>query len=470
MIDELRSVIETVDRSVVEFVDMRAFESTELMITVRKGKAEDISSDKLGGVAIRALVNGAWGFASVASFEVPKLVETLHTAIKMARGASQHITRKAEITVDRAFEGKNIFRPDVNPKDLSFEEKYELASKTEKTLRDHDHRIINSVGRYTEKIQRETIINTLGTEVVNDYGVFRLSGMATARSGDVIQNVSDSVATNAGLQRLLDWEIEHEMTRLGDRAIGLLDAVPSPSGRMNVVLEPSLVGVYIHEAFGHASEGDAILSGRSVLRNKIGEKMAIDGVNVIDDPTLPGLRGSFKFDSEGTPTSRRQIIRDGVLVGYLNDLQSASMLDKGNALNGAGRATDFRHMTMPRMGNTYIENGDMSFEELLEAVGNGVYLTHSYGGYVNPANGQFYFSSQSGYLIENGELTKPIRNSGMSGMTLEVLQNTIGVGNDLIIDAFPGVCGKANLTGFQPMPVTGGGPTIAAKDIVVGGK
>jgi len=470
MLDRLETVLDTIDTSQVEFADLRAYSSTDLTLTVRKGKAENVSSEKLQGVAIRTLVNGAWGFASIASTEYQDLIETLHSAIKMAKGASDHVAKQAKITIDDSFEGRNEFNPDVNPQDLSFEEKYELAAKTEQTLRDHDNRIISSTGRYTEKIQRESIVNTLGTRVVSDYGVFRLSGAATARSGDVIQNVSDSVATNSGLKRILDWEIEHEMTKLGNRAIGLLDAVPSPSGRMNVLLEPSLVGVYIHEAFGHASEGDGILSSRSVLKDKIGEKMAIDGVNVIDDPTLDGMRGTFKYDSEGTPTSRRDIIQDGTLVGYLNDLQTASMLDQGNVLNGAGRATDFRHMTMPRMGNTYIDNGNMTFDELVEAIGDGVYLTHSYGGYVNPANGQFYFSSQSGYLIEDGEITKPIRNSGMSGMTLEVLQNTIGVGNDLTIDAFPGVCGKGNLTGYQPMPVTGGGPTIAARDIVIGGK
>jgi len=470
MLDTLEAVLDTIDHSRVQFADLRAYQSDSLSLTVRKAKAEDVSSEKLTGVAIRTLVNGAWGFASVASFEQAALRETLETAIKMARGASQNISKKANINIDQAFEGRNEFNPDINPKDLSFEEKYELAAKTEETLRNHDNRIISSTGRYTEKIQRETIVNTLGTRVVSDYGVFRLSGAATARSGDVIQNVSDSVASNSGIKRMLDWDIEVEMGKLGDRAIGLLDAVPSPSGRMNVLLEPSLVGVYIHEAFGHASEGDGVLSNRSVLKNKIGEKMAIDGVNVIDDPTLNGMRGSFMYDSEGTPTSRRDIIKDGTLIGYLNDLQTASMLDEGNTLNGAGRATDFRHMTMPRMGNTYIENGNMSFDELLESIGDGVYLTHSYGGYVNPANGQFYFSSQSGYLIEDGQLSRPIRNSGMSGMTLEVLQNTIGVGNDLTIDAFPGVCGKGNLTGYQPMPVTGGGPTIAARDIVVGGK
>ena len=470
MLDTLQRVLDTVDSSRVQFADMRGYQSEDLSLTVKKGKTEDVSSEKLTGVAIRALVNGAWGFASVASFEESKLKETLETAIKMARGASSHIITKAEINLDNAFEGRNEFNPDINPKDLSFEDKFDLASKVEETLRKHDSRISSSTGRFTEKIQRETIVNTLGTNVVSDYGVFRLSGAATARSGNIMQNVANSVASNSGLKRMVDWDIDYEMGQLGERAIGLLDADPSPSGRMNVLLEQSLVGVYIHEAFGHASEGDAILANRSVLRNQIGNQMAIGGVNVIDDPTLAGYRGSFKYDSEGTPTSKRDIIKDGKLVGYLNDLQTASMLDQGNILNGSARATDFRHMTMPRMGNTYIDNGELSFEELLQEIGDGVYLTYSNGGFVNPSTGEFYFSSQSGFKIENGELTTPIRNSGMSGMTLEVLQNTLGVGNDLMIDAFPGVCGKGNLTGFQPMPVTGGGPTIAAKDIIVGGK
>jgi len=294
--------------------------------------------------------------------------------------------------------------------------------------------------------------------------------MGTSRSGDIIQNVSKSKASSAGIKSLFDWNIDEEMTNLGKRAVELLDAVSAPSGKMNVLLEPSLVGVYIHEAFGHGSEGDAILANKSVLTNQLGETLAIPEVSVIDDPTLYGLRGSFAYDSEGTPSQQRDIVKNGKLVGYLNDLTSSTMLEGGNTLNGAGRATDFRHMAMPRMGNTYIDNGSKSLEELAQEIGNGVYLKYSYGGYVNPSTGEFYFSSQSGYLIENGEITKPIRNSGMSGFTLDVLKNTIGVGNDLDLDAFAGVCGKGNLTGYQPMAVSAGGPHIAAKDIIVGGK
>jgi TldD protein len=121
------------------------------------------------------------------------------------------------------------------------------------------------------------------------------------------------------------------------------------------------------------------------------------------------------------------------------------------------------------MSNTYIGNGSHSFDELLEEIKNGVYLQYSYGGYVNPVKGEFLFSSQGGFLIENGELSKPIRNSAMSGLTLEVLKNTIAVGNDLDF-AFPGVCGKPSGTGYQTVAVTGGGPHLAVKNIIIGGK
>lgn len=472
MLDRLQVILDKVDRSRVQFVDMRIYQSTQLSLTTRKGQAENVTSQKLDGIGIRALVNGAFGFASIASFDPAEVENTLQAAIKMAKGASETIKNKNTVDTESVFEARYEldFKNDVNPADLSFEEKMELSQRTEALLREHDHRIINSFGSYSEKIQREQVINTNGTRVVSDYGVFRLTGSATARSGDIIQNVSDGVATNAGLKRILDWDLEKEMTELGSRAVGLLDAVSAPSGRLSVLLEPSIVGVYIHEAFGHAAEADAILSKRSVIHDQIGNKMGIETINVVDDPTLDKLRGSFAFDAEGTPSKRRQIIKDGILTDFFNDLSTSDMLEKGNTLNGAGRAQDFRHVSMPRMGNTYIDKGNMSFDELLESIGNGVYLTKSYGGYVNPATGQFYFSSQSGYLIENGQLTKPIRNSGMSGMTLDVLKNTIGVGNDIDIDAFAGNCGKPSMTGSQWVPVSAGGPHVAATDIVVGGQ
>lgn len=227
MSDALQKVIDTVDRTQVDFVDMRAYTSDELTIMVRNGKAEDVSTDKLEGVAIRALVNGAWGFASVGGFDPTDIKDTLNSAVKMARGMSTQIKRPAQMSDEYVFEATNEFKPDVDPQELSFEEKLTLAQKAERIIGDYDDHIINSISRFTEKVQREEIVNTNGTNVTTDYGIFRLSGAATARKGDVIQNVSDSVATSSGLKRILDWDIEEKMTNIAQRGVKLLDAAPS---------------------------------------------------------------------------------------------------------------------------------------------------------------------------------------------------------------------------------------------------
>ena len=199
MLDRLQVILDKVDRSRVQFVDMRIYESTQLSLTTRKGQAENVTSQKLDGIGIRALVNGAFGFASIASFDPVEVENTLQAAIKMAKGASETIKNKNTMDSESVFEANYEldFKNDVNPADLSFEEKMELSQRTETLLREHDHRIINSFGSYSEKIQKEQVINTNGTRVVSDYGVFRLTGSATARSGDIIQNVNDGVATNA---------------------------------------------------------------------------------------------------------------------------------------------------------------------------------------------------------------------------------------------------------------------------------
>ncbi len=468
MLDTVRNLVDKIDRTEVQFLDARVYTSEILSLTYRKGNPSNVSSEIRSGVAIRALKDGAWGFASVASLDPVEIRNAIHAAIKMAKGLSSRIRTKAEVTTDVAYEAYNEYKPKEDPREYDFEFKMGLAKKIDDILRNYDPSIKSSSGSYSEMIQREEIVNTNGTNVVTDYAALRLFAAASSRRGDVIQNVSDSVATSGGLEHILKWDIDENATKLAQRAVNLLDAVNAPAGKQNVLLDPSIVGVYIHEAFGHASEGDAILSNRSVLRDQIGEVMAIPEISVYDDPTIPGLRGTFLYDSEGTPTKMRKIIENGKLVGYLNDLQTSTQLDQ--PILGGGRAQDFRHTVMPRMGNTYIGNGDKTLEELIEMIGNGVYLQSSYGGYVNPITGEFFFSSQGGYLIEDGQLTKPIRNSGLSGMTLDVLKNTIGVGNDLDLEAFPGTCGKPSLTGAQMVPVSAGGPHIAAKDIVVGGR
>ncbi|MCK5409336.1 MAG: TldD/PmbA family protein, partial [Candidatus Heimdallarchaeota archaeon] len=181
-----------------------------------------------------------------------------------------------------------------------------------------------------------------------------------------------------------------------------------------------------------------------------------------DDPTISGLRGTFVYDSEGTKARKRVLVENGILKEYFHTLETASAL--GMDPNGSGRAMNFNVTPQARMGNSYVDSGDLSLDEIAELTKDGVYLKDSYGGYVIPARGQFYFTCQLGYFVENGEVTDMMGNVGMSGMTLEVLMNTYAIGKTWE-PAFEGTCGK----GGQWVPVTGGGPNLGVSNLVVGG-
>ena len=282
------------------------------------------------------------------------------------------------------------------------------------------------------------------------------------REGVKMQSIFDSIGGSGGWELVDSWDPEKEGLKAAVTAEKLLRAREPPSGKMNVVMDPSLTGVFIHEAFGHACEADEIIAKSSILEGRIGERVGVEGVNVYDDPTVDGLRGSFAYDSEGTEARKRVLVEDGILKEFFHTLETATAL--GMEPNGAGRAMNFNVTPQARMGNTYVDGGDMTIEEIAEVTKEGVYLKDSYGGYVMPAKGQFYFTCQMGYFIENGEITDMMGNVGMSGMTLEVLQNTFAIGKTWD-PAFKGTCGKFG----QWVPVTGGGPNLAVSNLVVGG-
>ncbi|HUU78115.1 MAG TPA: TldD/PmbA family protein [candidate division Zixibacteria bacterium] len=445
------------------FVDIRFQEAESLTLNIRNGLTEEVTSTRIGGAAARALIGGAWGFATTAEISKDSLKNILKSAVTMAKVASEKIKEPRKI--DSKFSSKGTFKLDfdVNPKDISIEEKMNLTLDLEKNISKVDERIANSSATYLESVQTETIISSNGTDVTTDSGVFRLSGRAVGREGNLQQNVGDNIASSVGIKTILDWNVTEKGTEIGETAIGLLSAEKPLSGKMNLIMDPSLVGVFVHEAFGHACEADGIITKRSILHDKLNKEVGIKEINIADDPTIPGLRGTFVFDSEGTKTQKRKLVTNGILTEFFHTLETASLM--GLKPNGAGRAMDFRFPPLARMGNTYVEAGDKNLDELFEIVGNGMYLEKSYGGYVNPSQGQFMFSAQNGYIIENGEKKALTQNVSMSGLIMEVLANTMGVGKDES-PAFNGSCGK----GGQWVPVTGGGPSLAVKDLVVGGR
>jgi TldD protein len=248
--------------------------------------------------------------------------------------------------------------------------------------------------------------------------------------------------------------------RAGEVAVSLLDAKIPKGGIQRAVLDPELAGVFTHEAVGHASEGDLVREGASVLGGRIGEHIGCDGLVIVDDPALHEF-GFMPVDAEGVAVQRTEIIRDGILTSYLHNRETLAAV--GDGMPGHARA---EHGAPPivRMSNTFIENGDATREEILAECREGILLIGSRGGQVDPGRGVFQFNAEYGYLIEGGETTGMLRDVSLSGEILTTLHNITLIGDDRRMN--PGYCGK----GGQVVPVSDGAPHLLLEDAIIGGR
>ncbi|MDT0634535.1 metalloprotease TldD [Spectribacter hydrogenoxidans] len=247
------------------------------------------------------------------------------------------------------------------------------------------------------------------------------------------------------------------------RALVRLSAEDAPAGTMSVVLGPGWPGVLLHEAVGHGLEGDFNRKGSSTYSGRVGEKVASELCTIVDDGTIAGRRGSLSMDDEGVPGGFNTLIRDGVLVGYMQDKHNAGLM--GVAPTGNGRRESFAHLPMPRMTNTYMLPGNDDPAAILGSVDEGIFAANFDGGSVDITSGNFVFSASEAYRIEGGRLGAPIKGVTLIGNGPDVLEKVSMVGNDLALDTGIGVCGKNG----QSVPVGVGQPTLRVDGLTVGG-
>src|SRR6266567_2734320 len=247
------------------------------------------------------------------------------------------------------------------------------------------------------------------------------------------------------------------------QAILQLDAREAPAGEMEVVLGPGWPGVLLHEAVGHGLEADFNRKQTSAFSGLVGKRVASEKCTVVDNGTMPWRRGSLNVDDEGQPTQSTVLIEKGVLKGYLSDKLSAKLM--GISDTGNGRRESYEHIPMPRMTNTYMLPGQDDPEDIIRSVKRGVYAVNFGGGQVDITNGKFVFSASEAYLIEDGQITAPIKGATLIGNGPDVLTRVSMVGNDLKLDEGIGTCGKDG----QAVPVGVGMPTTKLDRMTVGG-
>ncbi len=248
-----------------------------------------------------------------------------------------------------------------------------------------------------------------------------------------------------------------------NQALINLEALPSPAGEMTVVLGSGWPGILLHEAVGHGLEGDFNRKKVSAFSDSIGKKVATKGITVVDDGTIPNVRGSINIDDEGTSSNYNILIEDGILSNYMQDTMNAKLM--GVNSTGNGRRESYKEVVMPRMTNTYMLPGIHTQEEIISSVNKGLYMVNFGGGQVDITSGKFVFSSSEAYLIENGKITHPVKGATLIGDGPTILKKVSMVGNDLRLDTGVGTCSKHG----QNLPVGVGQPTLKVDSITVGG-
>ncbi|MDI6903947.1 MAG: TldD/PmbA family protein [Candidatus Bathyarchaeia archaeon] len=441
-----------------DYVEIRAQRLFKTMLTLKEDRVEAAKQGIENGAALRVLVNGAWGFASVGTLDIETLTSAVSDACKMAKAASPRLKTPIKLIETKAAEDKVLAKPRKDPSKITVEDKINTTLTMSNTILGYDSRVKSCTIDYLDLTGTSYFINNEGTYIEQDKLYVWSRILATATEAGIFTFSREEIGSTAGYE-IFDVETPEIVgERVAKRAVEQLKAKPPKGGTFPVVLGPNVVGVFVHEAFGHLAEADLTLSG-SVLLDNIGKKIASDIVTFYDDGTIPGAFGSFKYDDEGVPAQKTILVKDGVVVGLMHNRETAQKFD--TKPTGNARAEDFRFQPIIRMRNTFMEPNDYSFEELVEDIKFGYYFKSFRGGQAN-LNGTFQVGIQEAYEIVNGEVSEPVRNASMSGNTLETLLKVDAAGKDF--ELWPGRCGKGQ-TAF----VCDGGPHIRAKGVLVGG-
>ncbi|MFI3245372.1 MAG: metalloprotease TldD [Ferrimonas sp.] len=462
--DSLEMALKQLHHHQLDYADIYLQASKHESWVLEDGIVKEGSFNIEQGLGVRAISGEKTGFAYADELSPLALRQSAEAARGIAAaGAHGKVKGLQQRDV------KARYQP-INPIDgLAAEAKLSLLREMDAYVRGLDPRISQVVVSLSGVYEEMLVAASDGTLAADIRPLIRLNCSVIMTDGELRERGAAGMGGRYGYQSLLElgcdgklkaFALCHEAVR---QASVNLEAVAAPAGEMPVVLGPGWPGVLLHEAVGHGLEGDFNRKGSSLFSGRIGEPVCSELCTIVDDGTMLDRRGSVSVDDEGTPGQYNVLIENGILKGYMQDKLNARLM--GVAPTGNGRRESYAHLPMPRMTNTYMLAGQHSPEALIASVERGIYAPNFGGGQVDITSGKFVFSASEAYLIENGEITQPIKGATLIGNGIEAMQQVSMVGNDLALDNGVGVCGKDG----QSMPVGVGQPSLKLERLTVGG-
>jgi TldD protein len=420
------------------------------------GRVEELSSGRDRGAGIRVVVGETTGYAHTADLSEKGLLLAAEAAAAVARESGG--TRTVALTPS---DPQRPYDVTIFPEEVAKARKIELLARADDAARSAGSAVTQVSAGYGDSRRRILVANSDGVLVTDDQVRSRFSVSCVAVGDTGMQTGFESAAFTVGFELFDTVDVEEIAGIAARRALAKLSARPAPSGEVPIVLASGSGGILFHEACGHGLEADHIAKDASVYVGQVGSQVASPLVTLVDDGTIAREWGTFAVDDEGRPAQRNVLIEDGILTDYMWDYLRGRQ--EGRPSSGNGRRQSYRDLPMVRMTNTFLIDGDSDPEELLAQTPTGVYVAKLGGGQVNTTTGDFVFGTVEAYLIENGELTEPLRDANLIGNGPETLRRIDAVANDFATS--PGTCGKDG----QSVPVGTGQPTLRITGVTIGG-
>ena len=441
-----------------DFAEVYGERAESTRIPLEENKIQSAETRLSLGVGIRVIHGEKQGYAYSDDLSPEKLLEAARVAAYIAEGGRS----QAPVSVSRQ-SGPDFYPIRRAPSEADVRDKVQFVQRANRAAFEYDERVRQVQVGYVDNHKEILVANSLGLYITDIQTMLRFQVMVLA-----VQNGESQMGFYGGGGRIgLEWfeseSPECVAAEAARQACIQLGAADAPAGAMPVVIDNAWGGVWLHEAVGHGLEADFNRKKTSIYSDRVGEKVASDLCTVVDDATVPNKRGSINIDDEGTIGQRKVLIEKGVLRGYMQDRLNSKLM--GMSSTGSGRRQDYQCIPMPRMTNTFLEAGEHTPDEIIKSVSRGLYAKNFSGGQVDISNGNYVFNVTEGYLIENGQIGRPVKNATLIGNGPNDLAKVAMVGSNWELDPGIGSCGKDG----QSVPVGVGMPMILISEMTVGG-
>ena len=442
-----------------DYADLYFEHSIANELSLRDKEVNAVGSHIDYGVGIRVLSGDQTGYAYSEITTMPKMVEAAKTAAKIATGNKAKITIPQNITL---LEGNSFYPISKGWDETLVTDKIPYLQKLNDIAFSLDNRVTKVSARISDSLTKVLFFNSLGETYTDIRPMVSVICSCVMEHNGKLENGSASRSFRMGFELLDDKLIEELAKEAIAKTSFLFEAKQPKGGEMAVVMGSGSSGILLHEAVGHAFEADFNRKQTSIFSDMMGKQVCDKSINIIDDGTIVANRGAVNYDDEGVPGQKTYLVKDGILNSYLHDRISAKYYN--TAPTGNGRRESFRYMPIPRMRATYMDGGNATEEEIISSVKYGIFADNFTNGQVQIGAGDFTFFVKSGYLIENGRLTQPIKDINIIGNGPEALKEITAVANNNKIDNSTWTCGKE-----QYCAVSCGMPSVLVNRLTVGG-